>query len=148
MNKQTKRAIAGFTLLEMLVVLAIIGLLAGVLGPRMFGKMDESKIKTVQVQVRQFKGALETMRLDINRFPTNEEGLALLVTAPTDEKLKARWKGPYLDGVEVPLDPWGTPYQYSVPGAAGQPFALYSFGADLKKGGEGNDADIGILPPQ
>lgn len=136
----------GFTLIEMLVVLVIIGLLAGLVGPKLFGKVDTSKVQTAQAQVKMLKGALETMRLDTNRFPTTEEGLALLVTAPTDDKLKARWKGPYLDDVQVPADPWGNPYQYAVPGANGQPFSLYSFGADGKAGGQDIDADVGILP--
>ena len=137
----------GFTLIEMLVVLVIIGLLAGLVGPKLFTKVDSSKVQTAQTQVKMLKGALETMRLDIGRFPTTEEGLALLNESPKDETLRAKWKGPYLDEA-LPNDPWGNPYQYSVPGSNGQPFALYSFGADGKKGGEGNDADIGMLPPE
>lgn len=137
---------AGFTLLELLVVLVIIGLLGSLVGPKLFGKADAAKIQTAQTQVKMLKGALETMRLDIGRFPTTSEGLALLNEAPKDERITARWKGPYLDEA-LPLDPWGNAYQYGVPGANGQPVAIYSFGADGKRGGEGNDADIGILPP-
>jgi general secretion pathway protein G len=136
----------GFTLLELLVVLVIIGLLGSLVGPKLFGKADAAKVQTAQTQVKMFKGALETMRLDIGRFPTASEGLALLNERPKDERIAARWKGPYLDEA-LPLDPWGNPYQYGVPGANGQPVAIYSFGADGKRGGEGNDADIGILPP-
>lgn len=137
----------GFTLIEMLVVLVIIGLLAGLVGPKLFTKVDSSKVQTAQTQIKMLKGALETLRLDIGTFPSEADGLAILNQPPTDEKLKAKWKGPYLDEA-LPLDPWGNPYQYSLPGSNGQPFALYSFGADGKKGGEGNDADIGMLPPQ
>jgi general secretion pathway protein G len=146
MNKIVNRAARGFTLIEMLVVLVIIGLLAGLVGPKLFNKVDTSKVQTAITQVKMLKGSLETMRLDLNRFPTTEEGLSLLVTAPTDEQLKARWHGPYLDDTQVPADPWGNPYQYAVPGANGLPFSLYSFGADGKPGGEGIDADVGILP--
>lgn len=137
---------AGFTLIEMLVVLVIIGLLAGLVGPKLFGKVDSSKVQTAQTQVKMLKSALESMRLDVGRFPTAAEGLALLNTQPQDDKLRTRWHGPYLDG-EIPDDPWGMPYQYSIPGSNGQPFALYSFGADGKAGGEGLDADVGYLPP-
>lgn len=136
----------GFTLLEMLVVLVIIGLLAGLVGPRLFGKVDASKQKSAQTQVKMMRGALETMRLDIGRFPTAEEGLSMLYRRPADDRLATRWHGPYLDD-EVPLDPWGNPYQYALPGREGQPFALYSQGADGKDGGEGYDADIGYLKP-
>jgi general secretion pathway protein G len=136
----------GFTLIEMLVVLVIIGLLASLVGPKLFNKVDSSKVQTAQVQVKMLKGALGTLRLDIDRFPTASEGLALLTTPPQDERVRAQWRGPYLDG-EMPKDPWGNPYQYSVPGSAGQPFALYSLGADGKRGGEGLDADVGMLPP-
>jgi general secretion pathway protein G len=139
------RRVAGFTLIEMLVVLMIIGLLAGLVGPKLFGKVDSSRVQTAQTQVKMLKGALESMRLDIGRFPTTEEGLALLNTQPKDDKTRSLWRGPYLDE-DVPPDPWGTPYQYSVPGSKGQPFALYSFGADGKPGGEGTDADVGYLP--
>lgn len=135
----------GFTLLEMLVVLVIIGLLAGLVGPRLFTRVDDSKVKAAQVQVKMIKGALETMRLDTGRFPTGEEGLGLLQNPPSDARLKSLWRGPYLDEA-LPLDPWGSPYQFSVPGANGQPFALYSFGADGKAGGTGIDADVGFLP--
>jgi general secretion pathway protein G len=135
----------GFTLLEMLVVMLIIGLLAGLIGPRLFSRVDDSKIQTAEVQIKMIKGALETMRLDTGVFPTSEQGLAMLNKAPASERLKTLWKGPYLDEA-VPLDPWGTAYQYSVPGQNGRPFALYSFGADGRPGGSGNDADIGYLP--
>jgi general secretion pathway protein G len=137
----------GFSLLEMLVVLLIIGMLAALVGPKLFSKVDSSRVQTAMVQMKTFKGTLETMRLDIGRFPSQDEGLQLLTKAPTDEKIRTRWRGPYLDE-ELPLDPWGNPYQYSLPGSGGQPFALYSFGADGKRGGEGFDADIGYLPPQ
>ncbi|PZP27293.1 MAG: type II secretion system protein GspG [Roseateles depolymerans] len=143
---QSRPRSAGFTLLELLVVLVIIGLLGSLVGPKLFGKADAAKIQTAQTQVKMLKGALETMRLDIGRFPTASEGLALLNEAPKDERIAARWKGPYLDET-LPQDPWGNAYQYAVPGANGQAVAIYSFGADGKRGGEGNDADIGILPP-
>ena len=135
----------GFTLLEMLVVLVIIGLLAGLVGPRLFGKVDSSKVSTAETQIKMIKGALETMRLDINRFPTVDEGLKILYDQPSQEQVKNLWQGPYLDE-PVPLDPWEKPYQYSIPGKNGQPFALYSFGADGQPGGEGTAADIGYLP--
>jgi general secretion pathway protein G len=92
------------------------------------------------------RGAVETFRLDMGRLPTAEEGLAVLYAAPADPRAAERWRGPYLDE-SVPLDPWDTPYQYSIPGREGQAFALYSLGADKSLGGEKNDADIGILPP-
>lgn len=140
------RKVGGFTLIEMLVVLVLIGLLAGLVGPKLFGKVDSSKVQTAQTQVKMIKGALESMRLDIGRLPSTQEGLALLTTPPQDEKTRARWRGPYLDG-DLPLDPWDTPYQYALQAASGgQPFALYSLGADGKLGGEGNDADVGYVP--
>lgn len=136
------RPASGFTLLEMLVVLVIIGLVAGLVGPRLFAKVDSSKIQTTGVQIKLLRGAIESMRLDIGSYPTPEQGLVLLVTPPSEPNLRARWKGPYLDEA-VPLDPWGNPYQYQVPGDDGRPFGIYSFGADGRAGGEGNDADIG-----
>jgi len=138
-------ATRGFTLLEMLVVLVIIGLLAGLVGPRLFSQVDESKLKTAKTQVKMLKGALETMRLDIGRFPTSQEGLSILNSQPTDQHIKALWKGPYLDET-IPVDPWNYAYQYSTPGVEGRPFALYSLGADGKRGGEGYNTDIGYLP--
>lgn len=142
-----KHSIQGFTLIEMLVVLTIIGLLVGLVGPKIFGKADTAKVQTATTQVKMLKGSLETMHLDIGRYPKGDEGLSLLINPPTDDFTKNRWRGPYLDET-VPVDPWGTPYQYSLPGANGQPYALYSFGADGKRGGENFDADVGMLPPQ
>ena len=136
---------SGFTLLEMLVVLVIIGLVAGLVGPRLFSKVDQSKVAAAQAQVKLLRGAVEGLRLDIGRYPTAEEGLGLLSRAPGDPRLAERWRGPYLDGT-LPLDPWSRPYQYALPGADGQPFALYSFGADGKAGGEGDARDIGVPP--
>ena len=141
------RPAAGFTLLEMLVVLVIIGLIASLVGPRLFSRVDSSKVQVADTQARLLRGAVETFRLEVGRIPTADEGLAALYAAPADERAKARWRGPYLDEA-VPADPWGKPYQYSIPGRDGLPFAIYSLGADGQPGGEGNDADIGFLPPQ
>ena len=139
-----RRRTAGFTLIEILVVLVILGLLAGLVGPRLFGKVDTSKVKTAETQVKMLKTSLQTFRLDMGRFPSSDEGLAALEKKPdsTDAHL---WAGPYLDEA-LPLDPWGNPYQYRSEPAEGQDFTLYSFGADGEAGGEGLAADIGYVP--
>ena len=136
----------GFTLLEMLVVLVIIGMLAGLVGPRLLGNIDEAKVKTAKTQMKMIKGAVITLRLDMGRIPTTEEGLALLKNPPNAENLKQFWRGPYLEE-DLPLDPWHNSYQYSVPEDE-YDFALYSLGADGKPGGLDYDADIGYLPSQ
>lgn len=137
---------SGFTLLELLVVLVIIGLLAGLVGPQLFGRVDASKVQTADAQVRMLRTAVQTFRLDVGRFPTAEEGLDVLNNPPADARAQTRWQGPYLDE-SVPLDPWDNAYRYSLPGRNGQRFALYSLGADGEPGGEHFDADIGFLPP-
>ena len=133
---------AGFTLLEMLVVLVIIGLVASLVGPQLLGRVDSSRVTAADTQIKMLKGALDTVRLDIGRYPTSDEGLSLLMTPPADERARRKWQGPYL-AEAVPLDPWGSPYQYK-PKTANS-VVLFSFGADGKTGGEGIDADVGFL---
>ena len=139
---QTLGASAGFTLLEMLVVLVIIGLLAGLVGPQLMSRVDTSKVTAADTQVRMLKSALDTMRLDIGRYPTKDEGLAMLVEPPKDERAARKWQGPYLSEA-LPNDPWGNPYQYA---PAGNAVFLFSYGADGQPGGEGINADVGFLP--
>ena len=134
---------AGFTLIELMVVLVILGLLAGLVGPRLFGRIDRSKVQTAETQIKMLRGALQAFRLDLGRYPTTAEGLAALVR-PSPEAADF-WRGPYLDD-EVPADPWRMPYRYRYPADNLQGFALYSLGADSKDGGEGINADIGYLP--
>lgn len=131
----------GFTLLEMLVVMVIIGLLASLIGPRIFGKVDSSKIQTAQTQAKMLKSAIAIMQLDIGGTPPADQGLRWLVERPTVEPQASQWKGPYLDGA-LPDDPWGHPYVLKVPGVGGQPYSVISYGPDGKEGGEGAGADI------
>ena len=141
------RAQQGFTLLEMIVVLVIIGLIMGLVGPRLFGQADKAKVQTAGTQIKMLGGALQTLRLDIGRLPTAEEGLGTLVHAPAEPRAAKSWAGPYIDDA-VPNDPWGNPYHYSPAASGDQPYSLYSLGADGKVGGEGLDADIGHKPAQ
>ena len=126
-----------------MVVLVILGLLAGLVGPRLFGRVDQSKVQTAQTQIKMLRGALQTYRLDVGRYPTSAEGLAALMQAPRE--ISAFWNGPYLED-ELPLDPWRTPYRYEAPVDNLQGFALWSLGADAAEGGDGVDADVGYLP--
>ena len=139
-----KQAEAGFTLLELLIVLVIIGILAALVAPQYLDRLESSKITTTTAQIRMLKASLDTMRLDIGRYPTTQEGLGMLVDPPPDPILRGRWHGPYLDGA-VPDDAWGNPYSYTYSGAGNPPFALYSHGdtSDTSKAHK----DIGINPP-
>ena len=139
------RAQGGFTLLEMIVVLVIIGLIMGLVGPRLFGQADKAKVQAAGTQIKMLGGALQTLRLDIGRLPTAEEGMDALVRAPSEPRAAKSWAGPYIDDA-VPNDPWGNPYHYAPISGGDQPFALFSYGADGKAGGEGTDADIGRKP--
>jgi len=132
----------GFSLIELLVVLVIMGMLAGLVGPRLFGKVDSSKVKTADTQVKMLKAALQSYRLDVGRYPSTEQGLNALNAKPQDTKF---WDGPYLED-ELPLDPWRAPFVYQDGVENIQGFALYSYGADSKIGGSGIDADVGYLP--
>ena len=143
LRRASRAASRGFTLLEMLVVLVIIGLLAGLVGPQLMGRVDTSRQTTAETQGRMLKSALDTMRLDIGRYPTKDEGLAMLVKAPDDERISRKWRGPYLSE-DLPPDPWGNPYQYEP--MTSNNVALFSLGADGEAGGEDINADVGILP--
>jgi general secretion pathway protein G len=130
--------IRGFTLLELLVVMVIIGLLAGYVGPRYFAQVGKSEVKAAQAQISALEKALETYRVDVGRYPTTEQGLAALMAAPPGVN---KWQGPYLKKA-LPPDPWGSPYLYKQPGEHGD-FDIISLGRDSKPGGTGEDADIG-----
>lgn len=127
----------GFTLLELLVVMVIIGLLAGYVGPKYFAQVGKSEVKAARAQIDALEKALDQYRLDTGRYPSSEQGLAALVTRPSDEP---KWDGPYLKK-GLPSDPWGAPYQYRQPGTHGD-LDLFSFGKDGQPGGTGEAADV------
>ena len=127
----------GFTLLELLVVIVIIGLLAGYVAPRYFAQVGKSEIKVAQAQIDGLGKALDQYRLDTGHYPTTEQGLAVLMARPSNE---AKWDGPYLKKA-VPPDPWGKPYNYRFPGEHGD-YDIYSYGKDGQPGGSGENADI------
>ncbi|OIR14615.1 type II secretion system protein G precursor [mine drainage metagenome] len=130
--------VSGFTLLELLVVMVIIGLLAGYVGPKYFAQVGKSEIKVARAQLVALDKALDQYRLDTGHYPTTDQGLAALNAAPANEP---KWDGPYLKKA-VPPDPWGNPYLYKIPGEHGSEFDLYSYGKDGQPGGEGEAADI------
>ena len=127
----------GFTLLELLVVMAIIGLLAGYVGPRYFAQIGKSEVKVAKAQLDSLDKALEQYRLDTGHFPTQEQGLVAIMKKPANEP---RWDGPYLKK-ELPMDPWGRPFVYKIPGERGD-FDLVSLGKDGAPGGTGEAADL------
>jgi general secretion pathway protein G len=128
----------GFTLLELLVVVAILGVLAAFVGPRYFGQLGKSETSVAQAQIKAFTDALDAYRIDMGRYPTTDEGLKSLVDRPAGD---TRWRGPYLRKV-VPLDPWGRAYLYRTPGSNGSDFEVVSYGKDGAPGGSGDGADI------
>jgi general secretion pathway protein G len=129
----------GFTLIELMVVLAIIGVLAALIVPNVLGRADDARITAARTDVGNLMQALKLYKLDNQRFPSTEQGLNALILKPTTEPVPGNWK-PYLD--KLPKDPWGRPYQYLNPGIKGEVDVL-SFGADGQAGGEGNNADLG-----
>lgn len=129
----------GFTLIELMVVLAIIGVLAAMIVPNVLGRADDARITAARTDVGNLMQALKLYKLDNQRFPSSEQGLKALIAKPSTEPVPVNWK-PYLD--KLPNDPWGRAYQYMNPGVKGEVDVL-SFGADGQAGGEGNNADIG-----
>ena len=136
-RQHSRRSAAGFTLVELLVVLAILTMLAGLVGPRVLGMLGGAKSKTAAVQIADIEKALEIYKLDVGRFPSTEEGLDALVKKPG---AAGGWSGPYLKG-GLPSDPWGNPYRYASPGANGG-IDIISLGGDGAPGGEGENADV------
>jgi len=130
------RRISGFTLVELLVVLAILGMLAALVGPQVLNQLGGAKSKSATIQIRDFEQALELYKLDVGRFPRSGEGLEALVRQPSGAK---GWNGPYLKKDELPMDPWGNPYEYRVSGSRVE---IISYGADGRAGGSDEDADV------
>ncbi len=129
---------SGFTLVEILVVITIIGLIMGLVGPRVLGYLGESKVKAAQIQIESFASALDLFYLDAGRYPSSAEGLAALVRRPGGT---TSWNGPYLKNGQIPNDPWGHPYIYRAPGERGA-YDIISLGSDGQEGGTGTAADI------
>ncbi len=134
-----KLAAAGFTLIELMVVLVIIGVLAALIVPNVLDRADDARVTAARTDVNNLMQALKLYRLDNQRYPTSEQGLQALVARPTAGPVPPNWK-PYLE--KLPNDPWGRPYQYLNPGVKGE-IDVMSFGADGQAGGEGRDADVG-----
>lgn len=128
----------GFTLLELLIVMIIIGLLAALIGPKMIGRVGESRQTVAKQQIEGFSSALEMYKLDTTKYPTQEQGLEALVVMPQGLN---NWKGPYLKKKFIPKDPWGNNYVYTYPGEHGD-YDILSYGADGNSGGDGEDKDV------
>ena len=136
-DARTRACMRGFTLLELLVVIVIIGMLAAYVGPKYFAQLGKSEVVVAKSQIEAFEKALDTYRLDVGRFPSTEEGFAALLGKPAEA---AKWNGPYLKKA-LPLDPWGHAYVYTAPGSKGD-FDLVSYGKDGQPGGTDENADI------
>ena len=132
----------GFTLIELIVVILVIALLAGLVAPMIMGNVTDAKVQAARAQIELFGLALDAYRLDNDRYPETAQGLQALRATPESDPLPPRWRGPYLRK-EVPVDPWGRAYLYTAPGVANPTsYDLYSLGRDGRLGGEGEDADL------
>jgi len=131
----------GFSLIELMIVLVILGLIAGVVGPQAMKYLSKGKTKSAQVQIENISSALDMYRLEVGSYPTSEQGLKALAETPTGVR---GWNGPYLKKGNVPKDPWNNDYQYKRVSNNGHPYELYSMGADAVKGGTGEDADLSL----
>jgi len=138
-----KKKSRGFTLIELMVVIVILGILAGLVLPRFMGRTEEAKKTKARLQIENLEGALKLYKLDIGTYPTTEQGLEALVQKPSTGTVPKNWReGGYLEKAKVPEDPWGRPYVYMSPGIKNRDFDLKSLGADGEEGGEGENADI------
>jgi general secretion pathway protein G len=137
-RRRQRRGEEGFTLVEMLVVITIIGMIMALVGPRVLNYLSESRVKAAKIQIQSFSSALDLFYLDAGRFPTSSEGLGALVRPVSGA---GSWNGPYLKGGNVPNDPWGNPYVYKQP-AERAPYEIRSFGSDGQEGGTGTSADL------
>lgn len=137
---------AGLTLIELIVVLIVIGLLAGLVAPQILGRVSEARSTTAKAQIELLGVALENYRLDNGAYPSTAQGLGALRAKPSGSPSAANWRGPYVRKA-IPADPWGRPYIYESPGTIDrQGFDLASLGRDAKRGGDGEDADVGTTP--
>jgi len=133
---------SGFTLIELMVVIVILGILAAIIAPRIIGRTDEAKVTEAKVQIKNFETAVKLYKLDNGRYPATEQGLNALISKPTAGIIPRNWrKGGYLENNKIPLDPWGNPYIYASPGLHGD-YDILSYGADGVRGGEGFDSDV------
>ncbi|MGH8294986.1 MAG: type II secretion system major pseudopilin GspG [Steroidobacteraceae bacterium] len=139
-SRGTHSKARGFTLIEIMVVVIIIGLLAAIIVPGVISKVDEAKVAKAKSDIQSLETALTEYRLDNSSYPTNDEGLQALVKQPNDPSV-TNWHGPYVQ--RLSKDPWGRPYQYAYPGTHGMAYDLYTLGADGQPGGDGPNADIG-----
>lgn len=138
----TQRKNAGFTLLEIIVVVFILSLLAAIVAPKIIGRTDDAKVDAAKVQIRNLETALKLYKMDSGNYPDTQQGLEALISKPETGKVPGKYReGGYLEQKKIPLDPWGNPYIYVSPGIHGD-FDLISLGSDGKEGGSGKDADI------
>lgn len=132
----------GFTLIEIMVVIVILGILAGIVAPRIIGRTDDARVVEAKMQIKNFETALKLFKMDNGFYPSTEQGLEALISKPTTGRIPENYReGGYLDKKKITPDPWGNPYVYISPGLQGD-YDIISYGADGKPGGEGYDADI------
>ena len=140
--QQCRRPTRGFTLIELMVVIAILGILATIVVPRMVGRVDKANQSKAMTEIKGFQTALEAFRLDIGRYPSSSEGLTALIRAPGGVDQDKYQKGGYLQAPEIPKDPWGHDYVYVSPGLHNEDYDIESYGKDGRDGGKGDDADV------